>query len=159
MTDFGPYTMRGLRTCKARNGVAWSATILRNREWATPRAIGTVMDAGNGGALRLDLKPGEEPLLAAHAAAQPYPEVAPGAMHDTDTFLAALADWTEAQARARRLLRTHVVMVGSDGRCRTVKLPAARPGSWPADMLAARVDPAAPDAIERVARALCGGAP
>lgn len=155
MTDFGPYTMRGLKTCRARNGYAWSATLYRDG-----RRIGDVQDAGNGGALYVTLEPDEDRALAAHAGAQPYPDVGPGETHDTETFLAALADWTEAQAKARRLLARRVVMIdGGAARSFTRVQPT------PANVagLSARypgvVDPAAPDAVERVARALCGGAP
>ena len=152
--DFETYSLKGVKSCNAREGIAWSGTLCRDG-----KKIAVVQEHGCGGPLSIYWAvKGEEQRLSDHAAKQP-PHVGRSGRslpYNSELFLSALFDWTAALKKARSLLKRDLVVIvpGKEG------VSLYKGATYSPDTIrrlppgVTAVDPGWFDAAERVARAL-----
>lgn len=86
------YRLKGIKSMMGNDGIAWSAKLYKGG-----KALGDVIDEGNGGAIRIHVGPDE--LKALQAVAQ---EKVGGELEPEYMFLSALADYTSAITSIKR---------------------------------------------------------
>lgn len=86
------YRLKGIKSMMGNEGIAWSAKLYKDG-----KALGDVIDEGNGGAMRIRIS--SEQLKALQAVAR---EKVGGECESDAIFLSALADYTNAIARMKR---------------------------------------------------------
>lgn len=128
-TEIKTATMKNVKSCQGRDGIAWSGTLYLNGKRAA-----LVRDGGCGGMINFDWTfsghgfHGDELAKAfdAYAAAQPPCEADPE--YDipespccADTLVSRLADDYEEAKQIKRLCRTNIVCRTPDGRLLSFK--------------------------------------
>lgn len=128
-TDIQTATMRNVKSCQGRDGIAWSGTLYLNGKRAA-----LVRDGGCGGMINIDWTfsghgfHGDELALAfeAYAKAQPPCEADPEydipcSPCDWESLLSRLADDYEEAKQIKRLCRTNIVCRTPEGRLLSFK--------------------------------------
>lgn len=121
----GGYSLKNMKRCNGREGIAWSATLYLNG-----KKLGPVGDDGNGGAVRTWHLPrdAEANLQAFAATLPPVTEYGTELKMDAGLFLSALGDYQDSVKKLARELTKNIVFVCSDGdvRCLPIALGVER---------------------------------
>lgn len=100
----GGYRLKNLKTMEGFDGIIWNATLYKDG-----RKLGLVGDEGHGGPLYTQLGAEDLKALVAHAKTKVDADYEPEGI-----FLGALADYTEAIKRFKRMGKTCVVVIQED---------------------------------------------